>query len=174
MNMAESHFKESFKNDGTNSSPILNPQNMGEKAYLLTKEQYAVYVWLKAQGLNTDDHTLNYWSKTYDEKRIKTVVNFAHRRISMGQNIRNVGGWIHKLLKTGLPVVNEKSEANRKFAEWFIECKKWKDLMIYEKYVKDLITGDDLPLTLIESDFRIGLDALFQKSSMYKDVKFTE
>lgn len=139
--------------------------------HLLTKEQHAVYVWLKAQGLNTDDNTLTYWSRTYDGKRIKTVVNFAHKRLSMGQDIRNIGGWIHKLLKTGLPVVNEESEANRKYAKWFIEWKKWNDLKIYEKYVKDSITGDDLPLTLIESDFRIALDALFQKSLLYRDIE---
>jgi hypothetical protein len=32
---------------------------------------------------------------------------------------------------------------------------------MHEKYVKDMITGDDLPLTLNKDDFRRGLELAY-------------
>ena len=136
----------------------------------MNEKQQEIYEWLKIQGLNTDDNTLSYWSRTYDVQRIRDVVNFAHKRRSEGQNIKNIGGWVHNLLKTDVPIINNESEANKKFAEDFMRSNKWSDLRIYEKYVKDDITGDDLPLTIKENDFRRSLEALYEKSSIYKDI----
>lgn len=37
--------------------------------YKLTEEQQKVYDWLKSQGLNVDDDTLNYWARRYPAQR---------------------------------------------------------------------------------------------------------
>ncbi len=42
------------------------------------------------------------------------------------------------------------------------------NVKIYEKYLKDEITGDDLPLTLSQETFERALESLFQKSQKYK------
>jgi hypothetical protein len=136
--------------------------NRYTKKYKLSKEQVAIYEWLKEQSINTDDNTLCYWVKTYDSKRIREVVEFAKSRKKVGQEIRNMGGWIQKLLKSGLAV------ANLMFVKQFIETTEWKDLKIYEKYIKDMVTGDDLPLTMETVEFRRALEFLYQKSQLYK------
>lgn len=141
-----------------------------EKGFLLTKEQYDVYVWLKQQGLNTDDETLSFWAKTYESKRIKDVINFAHKRLSDGQKIVNIGGWVHKLLKTDCAVVNERSNENLEYAHEFVKANNWKELRIFEKYVKDTVTNEDLPLELQTKDFQRALQSLFEKSSTYNDL----
>ncbi len=101
-------------------------------------------------------------------KRIQEVVNFAKARQADGQNIQNVGGWIQKFLKTGLAVVDENCRINRVFIEQFVNSTKWTDLNVYEKYVKDKVTGEDLPLTLAEDDFKRSLEALYRKSQIYR------
>jgi len=137
--------------------------------FKLTSEQFEIYMWLKSQRLNTDDDTLNYWSRKYPAKRIIDVVKFANRRRNSGQSIRNIGGWVHKLLITGIAVANEESEDNSEYAKKFTEMNKWIDLKIYEKYVKDEVTSDDLPLTMPKEIFRKALESLYQKSILYKD-----
>jgi hypothetical protein len=139
-----------------------------EKILLLTEKQMEVYLWLKNQNLNTDDNTLNYWSRTYREERIKEVVNFAYERKAEGQCIRNIGGWVHNLLKQGAAVVNEESKLNRIFAQEFVKSNNWSELKIYEKYIRDEVTGDDLSLTMPGEVFRRSLENLFQKSILYK------
>ena len=136
--------------------------------YKLTKEQTEVYNWLKIQEINTDDDTLNYWTRKYSGIRIMEVVNFAKARIQAGQNIKNLGGWIHKFLSTGLAVVNDECMSNRQFAKQFMKINSWNDLKIFEKYVKDEITGDDLPLTMENQMFKRNLEKLFKKSQLYK------
>ena len=136
--------------------------------YKLTPEQIEIYNWLKNQEINTDDDTLNYWVRTYSGRRIMEIVNFAQDRIRSGQNIKNLGGWIHKFLKTGLPVVNDTCLSNRQFAKKFMEENGWNDLKIFEKYVKDEITGDDLPLTMENQIFKRNLEKLFEKSQLYR------
>jgi len=138
--------------------------------YFFKKEQLETYEWLKAQNLNTDDNTLSYWSRTYRTQNVKDVVNFAFRKISEGHNIMNIGGWVHMLLKSGKPIENVISDDNRKYTELFIKENQWADLRVHEKYVKDAVTGDDLPLTLSKDDFRRSLEALFRKSTLYKDM----
>lgn len=138
------------------------------KIFLLTKDQQEVYDWLKKQGLNTDDQTLNYWVRTYKANRLKEVVCFAHKRLAEGQEIRNIGGWVHKLLKTESAVVNDECRNNRKLAINFSQEKKWKDLLIYEKYVRDKITDSDLPLTLPKDEFKKAFIALYERSMLYK------
>lgn len=140
------------------------------KAFPLTKEQLEIYFWLKTQGLNTDDDTLNYWVRIYKVDRIKEVVKFAQRRLSEGQKIRNIGGWIHKLLKTGLAVVNDDCKDNRDFAQSFVRENQWTDLAIYEKYVRDKITDSDLPLTITKNEFARALIALYDRYKLYKDL----
>jgi hypothetical protein len=136
--------------------------------YKLTKEQTEIYNWLKEQEINTDDDTLNYWTRQYSGMRIMEIVTFAKARIQSGQNIKNLGGWIHKFLKTGLAVVNDECMTNHQFAKQFMKINGWEDLKIFEKYVKDEITGDDLPLTMESHMFRINLEKLFEKSQLYK------
>jgi hypothetical protein len=136
--------------------------------YKLTKEQTEIYNWLKKQEINTDDDTLNYWTRKYSGMRIVEVVNFAKARIQSGQNIENLGGWVHKFLKSGLAVVNDECMSNRQFAKQFMEINAWKELKIFEKYVKDEITGDDLPLTMENQMFKTNLEKLFEKSQLYK------
>ncbi len=152
--------------DNLSENSIMN--SVHEK-YKLTKDQNEVYVWLKNQRLNTDDDTLNYWSRKYPGKRIIEVVNFAKARLSAGQNIWNIGGWVHKFLKSGLAVENEECKANREFTQKFSKMNNWIDLHIYEKYVKDEITGDDLPLTIPMDSYRKALEALYQRSQLYKN-----
>jgi hypothetical protein len=142
--------------------------NRYTRKYKLSKEQIGIYEWLKEQGINTDDNTLCYWVKTYDSKRIRDVVEFANSRKKAGQEIRNIGGWIQKLLKSGLAVVDDNCQVNLVFAKQFIETTKWNDLKIYEKYIKDMVTGDDLPLTMEIVEFRRALEFLYQKSLLYK------
>lgn len=138
------------------------------KRFKLTDEQVQIYTWLKEQKINTDDSTLCYWSKTYPPLRIKEVVMFAQERMSLGQKIVNIGGWIHNLLKNGHAVVNEVCRFNQKYVLEFTKAKYWKELKIYEKYVKDLVTGDDLPLTMAKEEFKHALERLYQKSQLYK------
>lgn len=140
------------------------------KNFRLTEEQSEIYNWLKKQGLNTDDDTLNYWSRKYSDKRLKDVVNFAHARRAAGQHIPNIGGWVHTLLKNGLAVVTDESLDNRAFAKQFAIDNDWRELQVYEKYVKDEVTGDDLPLTMSSDAFMRALDALCQKSKLYRNL----
>jgi hypothetical protein len=138
--------------------------------YKLTEEQIRVYNWLRQQGLNTDDNTLCFWSKKYPPKRIVEVVQFAQKRLKEGQTIRNIGGWVHRLLTTGLAVTNDECEKNKDMAQKFARAHNWKDLKIYEKYIKDEVTNDDLPLTLSQPDFNRALEALYRKSLLYKSL----
>lgn len=138
------------------------------KKFKLNSEQIELYTWLKSQNLNTDDNTLCYWTKKYPSKRIKEVVNFAKKRIRMGQAIQNQGGWINSFLKSQNMVVNETSNANLAYLEEFIRNKKWVDIKIYEKYIVNIVTGDDLPLTLESEEFQRSLEALYNKSQLYK------
>ena len=139
-----------------------------EIKYKLTKEQAVMYEWLKKENINTDDETLCYWAKSYTSKRIKEVVNFAKTRKANGQNIRNIGGWIQKFLKTNQIVVNESCMLNRSILKQFLNETGWNDLLVYEKYVRDKVTGEDLPLTIESDDFKRGLERLYQKSRLYK------
>lgn len=142
--------------------------NRYTKKYKLSKEQIEIYAWLKEQNINTDDNTLCYWVKTYESKRIRDVVEFAKSRKEVGQEIRNVGDWIQKLLKSSLAVVDDNCKTNLTFVKQFIETTKWKDLKIYEKYIKDMVTTDDLPLTMEAMEFRRALECLYQKSQLYR------
>lgn len=136
--------------------------------FKLSKEQAEIYEWLKKQNINTNDETLCYWAKSYTFKRIQEVVNFAKSRQANGQNIQNIGGWIQKFLKTGQAVVDENCKINRAFLTQFLSTTKWNDLKVYEKYIKDTVTGDDLPLTLAINDFKLSLEALYRKSQLYR------
>jgi len=140
------------------------------KRYKLTAEQIQVCAWLKQQGLNTDDNTLCFWAKKYTASRIVDVVRFAQDRCKQGQSIRNIGGWIQKLLKTGLAVPNDECKSNRDFAQKYAEANKWTDLSIYEKYIRDRNTDDDLPLTMSQQEFSRALEALYRKSQLYKNM----
>jgi hypothetical protein len=142
--------------------------NFLAKKFKLTDEQIRIYVWLKKQGINTDDGTLCYWAKTYPPIRLKEVVEFANARIASGHKILNAGGFIRNLLQNGSAVVNDTCKFNREYALEFTKKKNWGDLKIYEKYVKDSITGDDLPLTIVISEFKLALERLYQKSCLYR------
>lgn len=142
--------------------------NLLVKKFKLTDEQIETYTWLKEQRINTDDRTLCYWSKTYPPARLKDVVGFAHARIASGQKILNIGGWIHNFLKSRHAVVNDTCKCNRQYAIEFTKAKNWKELKIYEKYVKDSVSGDDLPLTIATGEFKHSLEKLYQKSQIYK------
>jgi hypothetical protein len=164
--------KESVKMPSVQLTPAKTQQarSSGKKSFKLTEEQATIYNWLKEQGLNTDDDTLNYWSRKYPSHRLKEVVNFGHSRKASGQHIPNLGGWVHKLLMNGLAVVNDECKNNREFAGEFAKANKWDDLKIYEKYVKDEVTGDDLPLTMSSEAFIRALESLCQKSQLYKNI----
>jgi hypothetical protein len=138
--------------------------------YKLNENQRNIFKWLKEEGLNTDDNTLAYWSWKYSEKRLRDVVQFAKSRQSSGQNIRNMGGWIQKMLKSEMQVVNDECQSNRDLAAKYANTNGWTDLSIFEKYVKDNVTKDDLPLTLPKDDFMRMLEALHNKSRLYKGL----
>src|ERR1700753_701764 len=104
------------------------------RRYKLSRGQAETYEWLKKRNINTDNNTLCYWVKTYESQRIRTVVEFAESRRQLGQEIKNIGGWIQELLKSGLPVVDDNCKANVSFAQQFVERTNWRDLRIYEKY----------------------------------------
>jgi hypothetical protein len=150
-----------------NECNIIKKQMACEK-YPLTKAQATIYLWLRQQNINTDDDTLHYWSRHYPGDRIRDVVNYAHARLLAGDPIKNIGGWISKILKTERAVVNNVCVSNRKYAEEFVKSRGWSALKIYEKYVKDEITVNDLPLTISEDDFKRALNALYDKSELYK------
>lgn len=141
----------------------------GGSPYKLTEEQKKVYSWIKGQGLNVDDDTLNYWARKYPPQRLVDVVRFAHARRAEGQQIKNIGGWIHKLLKDGAAVVTDDCKDNRRFAQQYASTNKWKSLHIYEKYVKDETTGDDLPLTLPRGEFHRALESLHRRIQLYSN-----
>ena len=149
------------------NQPLQN--NQSKSPYKLNQEQEKVYVWLKSQGLNVDDNTLNYWSRKYRAQRLIDVVKFAHRRCAEGQQIRNMGGWIHKLLKDETIVVTDECRENREYVEKYALKNGWKGLHIYEKYIKDESTKDDLPLTLSTEDFRRALETLYSRVQLYSD-----
>jgi hypothetical protein len=144
--------------------------NVIEK-YKLTKEQTETYLWLNTQNLNTDDGTLSYWVKKYPLKRIKEVVIFAKSRIEAGQNISNIGGWINQFLKNGLEIVDDNCKLNREYLTQFIRATNWRDLKIYEKYIRDTIIEEDLSLTMNSNEFRRHLEAFYQRSQLYKPYK---
>jgi len=152
-----------------NESNIIQKKRACEK-YPLTTEQVKIYLWLRVQKLNTDDDTLHYWSRHYPEYRIKDVVNYAHARLFAGDLIKNIGGWISKILKTESAVVNDGCIFNHKFAEEFVKSRGWSELKIYEKYVKDEITESDLPLTIAVDEFKRALNALYEKSQLYNKL----
>jgi hypothetical protein len=137
------------------------------KKFKLSVSQAEIYKWLKEQNINTDDGTLCYWAKIYTEKRIKEVVTYAKSR-SQSENIKNLGGWIQKILKTNQIVINDNSKVNQRFLEEFLSTRCWKALKVYEKYIKDSITGDDLSFTMNAEDFKRSLEALYGKSLLYK------
>jgi hypothetical protein len=137
------------------------------KKYKLSADQVKTYKWLKEQGINTDDGTLCYWTKTYTEKRLKEVIIYAKAR-SQAENIKNIGGWIQKILKTNQAVVDENYKRNQEFLNEFQLIKQWSTLKVYEKYIKDPITSDDLSLTMNAEEFRRSLEALYEKSQHYK------
>jgi len=143
-------------------------KNFFTKKFKLNEEQIQIYIWLKGQNINTKDETLCYWSKTYSSVRIKEVVQFANVRFASGQKIFNVGGWINNFLKNQNAVVNNTCQLNQNYAIEFAKIRKWKDLRIYEKYVKDNVTKDDLPLTLSRDEFEYSLNKLYEKSQIYK------
>lgn len=145
------------------------PSPSGGSPYKLTEEQQKVYSWLHSQGLNVDENTLNYWARKYPARRLVDVVRFAHARRAAGQQIRNMGGWIHKLLREGVAVVTDDCLDNRRFAQQYATIHQWKSLHVYEKYVKDETTGDDLPLTLPQGEFHRALEALHQRVQLYSD-----
>ena len=145
------------------------PSPTGGSPYRLTEEQQKVYDWLQSQRLNVDENTLNYWARKYPAQRLVDVVRFAHARRAAGQQIKNIGGWIHKLLRDGVAVVTDDCQDNRRFAQQHATTHQWESLHIYEKYVKDEITGDDLPLTLPPGEFRRALEALHQRVQLYSD-----
>jgi hypothetical protein len=136
--------------------------------FKLSNQQVETYTWLKEQQMNTDDVTLCYWAKKYALKRIKEVVEFGRARQKAGQEIRNFGGWVNSFLKAGKIVVNDNCQINREFAVKFMKVKKWSKVEIYEKYLKEEVTGDDLPLTIEPEDFKRSLEALYEKSELYK------
>ena len=144
-----------------------NIVSSNNQKYKLTKEQTEIYNWLKKQAINVDDDTLNYWVRKYAAKRLIEVINFAKARINAGQEIKNIGGWIQKFLMTGLAVENDECRINRQFAKQFKEKNKWNSLNCYEKYVRDTITGDDLPLTMEKKMFIDSLERLLEKSQLY-------
>lgn len=146
----------------------MNANNNLAIKFKLSDDQIILYEWLKTQNINTDDNTLIFWVKTYSLKRLKEVVNFANARKNAGQNIRNLGGWIHQFLKSNQPVVNDLYAANRNLSQEFSKHKNWKSLKIYEKYVRDTITGDDLSLSMNTEEFKRALEALYQRSEIYK------
>jgi hypothetical protein len=143
-----------------------NTNQVSTSPYKLTVEQSKAYSWLKEQKLNVDDDTLNYWTRKYHSQRLIDVVEFAHKRIQEGQQIKNIGGWIHKLLKDGLPVVNGNCRNNLEFLKLYMKDRPWKGLNIYEKYVKDETTGDDLSLTMEPNEFRRALEATYNRSQL--------
>jgi hypothetical protein len=149
-----------------NEKPSYNLSNK----YNLNESQAALFNWLKEKGLNTDENTLAYWSWKYPPKRVIEVIQFAHARRESGQVIRNIGGWVQKMLMTGMPVVNDLCKSNRDAAQRYVKENGWIDLSIYEKYVKDNVTNDDLPLTMSQDDFKRALEALHSKSLRYKDL----
>lgn len=151
------------------TSDVSVPTPMGRSPYRLTDEQQKVYDWLKGQGLNVDDDTVNYWARKYTAKRLVDVVRFAHAKRAQGHEIRNMGGWIHKMLKDGMTVVTDECESNRTHTQRYAKENNWESLQVYEKYIKDRITGDDLPLTLSKDEFCRALEALYQRVQLYQD-----
>lgn len=141
----------------------------GGSPYRLTEKQQRVHDWLKGQGLNVDDDTLNYWTRKYPAQRLVDVVRFAHTKRAQGHEIRNMGGWIHKMLKDGTAVVTDECESNRKLTQQYAKENNWASLQVYEKYIKDKITGDDLPLTLSKDEFSRALEALYNRVQLYQD-----
>ncbi len=138
------------------------------KRFKLTEDQIKLYEWLSKQHINTDEGTLIFWIKTYSPKRLREVVEFANARRITGQKIHNIGGWIYRFLKSNEPVITDQYEINREFAKNFSKIKLWQALKIYEKYVKDDVTGEDLSLLMNIEEFKRSLEALYQKSELYK------
>lgn len=150
------------------NKPFHKSQN--KSPYKLTVEQERVYIWLRSQELNVDDNTLNYWARKYHPQRLVDVVRFAHARRAAGQQIRNMGGWIQKFLRDGAPVASDACLDNRRLAQQYATENHWTSLHIYEKYIKDETTGDDLPLTLPRDEFLRALESLHQRIQRYSDL----
>ena len=74
-------------------------KTLSENLYKLTRGQAEVYNWLRVQGLNTDNNTLNYSSpRQYPAKRIIEVVQFAPY-VKLVKLFETLEVAIHKLLE---------------------------------------------------------------------------
>lgn len=160
-----------FREDFEMRSEVTGNNTTVCEKYKLTNEQKVVYEWLTTQNINTKDNVLAFWSKSYSSKRIMDVVNFAKEKQRIDGNIRNMGAWIHALLKNGRAVVNDDCNINRQVTLQFIDQHKWPTLRIYEKYIRDVAMGDDLPLTLPCDDFKRSLESLYRKVINYIDYQ---
>jgi hypothetical protein len=102
-----------------------------EQRFKLKVEQQQVYLWLKDQGINTEDKTLCYWAKNYDQQRLSAVVTEAKDR-----KPKNLGAYINKLLKTNAGIGDENIKKNIEFAKCFIESNGISSLVIDKKCIK--------------------------------------
>lgn len=138
--------------------------------FRLNTAQAESFRWLKAQSLNCDDDTLNYWARTYPIERLQDVIQYAQLKRADGYVIKNIGGWVHSILKKGVPIFNATTELNRRYAQEFASAHQWSCLKFYEMYVRDLVTNDEVSLTINPDDFKYALDSLYRRSFLDRDL----
>ena len=66
-------------------------------------------------------------------------------------------------------MVNSECQDNHRFAQQYAVENQWQTLHIYEKYVKDKGTGDDVSLTIPREEFRRALEGMYRRVQLYSD-----
>ncbi len=158
-----------MKNENTLKNLSEQDKTLSENLYKLTRGQAEVYNWLRVQGLNTDNNKLNYWSRQYPAKaKSLKLYNSRMQDVKLVKLFETLEVGFVNCLRRVLQFQMTYETRSLKLDNSFIKTKEWKDLNIYEKYVKDMVTGDDLPLTMDNKDFNRALEALYRKSQLYK------
>lgn len=133
-----------------------------QRRWKLTEEQYENFLYMKDQGVDSDDGTLAHWAKTYPFERIFDVLGAA--KINRATSI---GAYMNKLFKTDAIVQNSQLNANKQFAEDYKQQFGWHQLKICEKYCYFEFGRDkvEMPFNLNVEDF---MNRLIDKHEVFK------
>lgn len=133
-----------------------------KRRWKLTQEEYEHFLYMKDQGVDSDDGTIAYWCKIYSFQRIYDVLQAAKNK-----GATNIGAYMNKLFKTDAIVQNSQLNANKQFAEDYKKQFGWHQLKICEKYCYFEFGRDkvEIPFNLNVEDF---MNRLIDKHEVFR------
>lgn len=156
-------------NEGKVLPPSKKEVKKSESKFPLKKEQQPLFELLREVATNTDDSTIKYWIRTYPNK-IQTAVDFLKKELSFGKKIDNPGGFLTNIFLGKIIPMTPEMEKNKEYALEFATRNDWNNLKISGKFVKDEITGGDVPLFLPFENFVNSLLKLHDNSLTYRNL----